>query len=571
MNLHVYNPIPHLGPSAVFFVSAVESLCYSMGHKCEDDAGKALFTAWVAICEHIGKIGADDTLMDVTSISFVEKQIDMKPRVAARARQRVPLRGGERTLSMVDGVSTKIVHSMLVRGATSILLRYLAPAVMNTFNLHPRMRTLQVKGERFLAEVRPPLTRNDVTSFALVRVRMVSSVASDADDMMSGWEQYADDECSIGFDRFKQLPFFLTVWVDARERSARLMLFSDHYMSDGYSGLVVLNGILEQVAIQAGGQPGVPQDEPEPEQPPLQLQELPLRPSLYKMWLSRVAWAKPIMKKRRQHQFRAPPVTSGTTALFSQGDPECMKKAVAKCKEENVTVSGALVGVTLLAFFHVMKERKSNPSHECFKLAADLGFNMRRRVPSPVEEDQVGMYTAVTCLDWLAEGVDMRATGFWDLARRAKQEFTEKPKHTLAMVLPTVVMDKKINSQMQQSFLKGVYLPHSLTLDVSIFNVGRYPYATEHQLSEEDDGILTVESLHVYHPLPHLASSATFFVNAVDAFNYSMAHKCENVVGEALFAAIVELCEGIGRIGTNEKLLDVLNRVGLRYTGHNYT
>ncbi|KAE8900590.1 hypothetical protein PF005_g1793 [Phytophthora fragariae] len=524
----------------------------------------------------------------------------MKPRVIAHTRDRVPLRGYERTLTMVDGVSTKVVHSMLVRGPTTVLLRFLATAVMNTFNMHPRMRALQLKHDNFMAEIHPPLTQHDVTSFALVRVRLVSSVASDVDDMMSGWQQYADDECSIGFDRFKQLPFFLTVWVDEREGSARLMLFSDHYMSDGYSGMVVLDCILEQVAMLATEESVASQDEPEPEQPPHQAQELPLRPPLYKMWLSKVAWAKPIVKsvvsvsgrqtfrdrvrnfkpllsaRAGQHHFRAPPVTSSSTALFAESDPECMKKVVAKCKEENVTVGGALVGIILLAFYHVMDERKSNPSQELFQLTATLGFNMRRRVPSPAEEEQVGMYTAVTGIDWLAnEGVNMQTTKFWDLARRAKQEITDKPKHTLAMVLPAVLMDKKINSQMKQSFLKGVSLPHSLTSDVNISNVGRYPYSREHRLSQDTDeinsGVLTVESLHVYHPLPHLASSATLFITAVESFNYSMAHKCENVVGEALFVAIVELCEGIDRIGEDETLLEVLNRVALRYTGHDYT
>ncbi|GMF23099.1 unnamed protein product [Phytophthora lilii] len=520
-----------------------------------------------------------------------------KTSTTARARQRGSLRGYERTLTMVDGISTKIVHSMLVSGPTTVLLRFLATAVMNTFNIHPRMRMLQVKGERHMAEVHPLLSRHDVTSFALVRVRMVSSVASDADDMMSGWHQYADDECSIGFDRFKQLPFFLTIWVDEREGTARLMLFSDSYMSDGFSGMVALNCILEQVALLSNEHSESPQNEPEPEQPPVQVQELPLRPPLYKMWLSKVPWIKPIAKsvvnvsgrqifrerarnykpllppRADQHHFRAPPMTSSSTALFAQGNPGYMEKVVAKCREERVTVSGALVGAILLAFYHVMKERKSNPSQECFKIAADMSFNMRKRVPSPAKEEQVGLYTALTGLDWLTtEGVNMQKTSFWDLARRAKQEMDEKPKHILGMALPTVLLDKKINSRMQQSFLKGVYLPHSLTSDVSISNIGRYPFARNHRLTEDEDGsgVLTVESLHVYHPLPHLASSATFFIASVDAFNYSMAHKCENVVGEALFTAIVELCESIDRIGTDEKLLDVLNRVGLRYTGHDY-
>ncbi|GMF29740.1 unnamed protein product [Phytophthora fragariaefolia] len=501
----------------------------------------------------------------------------MKPHVSTRAHQSVPLRGYERVLTMVDKVSTKIVHSMLVRGPTTILLQFLATPVMNTFNMHPRMRSLQDKGREFMAEIHPPLTRHDVTSFALVRVRMVSSVASNVDDMMSGWQQYADDECSIGFDQFKQLPFFLTVWVDEREDSARLMLFSDSYMSDGHSGMVVLNCILERVAILANEQLGASRDESKPKQPPRQVQELPLRPPLYKMWLSNVAWAKSILKcvvsvtgrkrfrdrvmiykpllsaRAGQRQFTAPPATNSSTALFALGDPECMMKVVAKCKEENVTVGGALVGIMILAFYHVMKERKSNPSRDCFKIAVDLGFNMCRRVPNPADEEQVGMYTALTSLDWLTcEGANLETTSFWDLARCAKQAIIEKPMHTLAMALPTVLMDKYVNSRMKQSFLKGVYLPNSLVSDINISNLGIYPYSREHQVSgytdEFGNGDLTVESLHVYHPLPHLASSATFFITAL----------------------LLNSAKASIALAQTKKLLDVLNRVALRYTGHDY-
>ncbi|KAE9328123.1 hypothetical protein PF001_g1571 [Phytophthora fragariae] len=64
-SLHVYNPIPYLGASSIFFVSSVESFCYSMGHKCEDEVAKLLFATWVAICESMGDIEADEKLENV--------------------------------------------------------------------------------------------------------------------------------------------------------------------------------------------------------------------------------------------------------------------------------------------------------------------------------------------------------------------------------------------------------------------------------------------------------------------------------------------------------------------------
>lgn len=64
-SLHVYNPIPYLGASAIFVVSSVKSFCYSMGHKCEDEVAKLRFVTWVAICESMGDIEADDKLENV--------------------------------------------------------------------------------------------------------------------------------------------------------------------------------------------------------------------------------------------------------------------------------------------------------------------------------------------------------------------------------------------------------------------------------------------------------------------------------------------------------------------------
>ncbi|RLN94316.1 hypothetical protein BBJ28_00022354, partial [Nothophytophthora sp. Chile5] len=455
-------------------------------------------------------------------------------------------------------------------------------------------------------------------------------------------QKYAEEECSIGFDRYSQLPFYLSVWVAKRKGTARLMLFSDHYMSDGFSGIVVLNCVLEQVSLLArqeeqGSQLTTEQsghDSPTPLS-----SEFPLRPSLYRMWLKKVTWAKPLLKgtnalfgrrmfrgsvqkftpllaaREDQRDFAVPPVVNGTSALFADGDAVCMREALAKCKKECVTFGGALVAVVLLAFYRARSGKEQRGRFNPFKLTADLGYDMRQRVQHPVEEDQVGMYAATADLEWLAtEGVDMLAMRFWDLAGRASREIEAKLKNTLAMAVPTMAADQKLNVHMEASFLKNVRVPHSLTADVDISNAGMYPYKKEHVLTAKPKGasgkdmlkykkyhqlaaksrengskpsgvaihekyqpltveegrrgdatkassLLSVESLHVYKAAPHLAASATIFVSSVHGFNYSMAHKCEAAVGEALFEAFVVLCESIGSIGSDETLVDVVERL----------
>uniref|UniRef100_M4BBD3 Condensation domain-containing protein n=1 Tax=Hyaloperonospora arabidopsidis (strain Emoy2) TaxID=559515 RepID=M4BBD3_HYAAE len=533
------------------------------------------------------------------------------------AGSRVSLRGIERMVSATDGVSTKLAHSMLVRGDTAKLLRFLPTAVLNTFNMHPRMRALQVRDQLFTAEIQAPVTSEDLAK--LLQVRMLSP-ADYGDGTPSSWQAFVEKECSIGFDRYSQLPFYLTVWMAKRKDYVRFMLFSDQYMSDGFSGLVVLNCILEQVSILARAKQQLPTIPT--------VTELPLHPSLYRMWLKKITWAKPLLKgtnalfgrrifrgnvhkftpllpaRKDQHDFAIPPLTNSTMALFADGEPTCMQTALVRCKKEGVTLKGVLIVVVLLALYRLRNGKEQRGRFNPFRVMLDVDCNMRPHVQCPAHDYQVGLFTATTELNWLtSEGVDMMASRFWDVAGRATREIDTNLKNTLVMALPTITADQKLNAQMDISFLRNVRVAHSITSDVGVAEVIRYPFERYHALtpwsdtqsqssfpsqeqsgqlissSEEDkgelmtrprslestastspDGLL-IDSLHVYKALPHLAPSATIFLSAVNAFGYSIAHKVEPGVGKKLFTSLVLICESLGTIGRDETLMDVLARL----------
>ncbi|RLN37896.1 hypothetical protein BBI17_009512 [Phytophthora kernoviae] len=526
-------------------------------------------------------------------IELLDAMLQCDPSKRLTIEQRIPLRGFERMVTSVDGVSMKIVHSMLVAGDIDTLLRFLPTTLMQTFNMHPRMRALQIKDKDFMAEIQAPLTLQTILNNDLLRIRKFSNTDTTSttnttntiNSFFNDWEKYAEDECNVGFDRYTQFPFFLTVWTDEKAEQARLMLFSDHYMSDGYSGMVVLNCILERTVILTNQEIDVKQTGE------ISLEAFPLRPSVYQMWLSKVAWAKPLMKgvislfgktiyrsemqkfspvlpaRVDQHDFTVPPVTNPTTASFAQGDPVCMRKALARCKEEGVTFAGALVSAIVLAFYHAAKDQPTFDPEKPFKFVADLDYNMRQRVPCPAKEDQVGMYVAFSGLEWLAnKGVDLYSTRFWDLARQAKQEIDKNLRHTLTMAAITLVVDQRVNAKMDPSFVKAVNIQHSQTSDANVSNVGRYPYIREHQLPPSENGqtrALTVTNLHVYNPIPHLGPSATLFLSSVETFNYSMGHKCEDDAAKSLFKAWVTICEAVGSVSTDEITIDVLHRLNL--------
>ncbi|KAL3669165.1 hypothetical protein V7S43_005549 [Phytophthora oleae] len=529
------------------------------------------------------------------------------------AGSRVSLRGIERMVTAVDGVSTKIAHVMVVRGDTTTLLQFLPMAVVNTFNLHPRMRALELKDQLFTAEIQSPVTMASLDN--LLNVRMLTP-ADYGDGSPTSWQTFVEKECAQGFDRYYQLPFYLCVWVAKRKDTARLMLFSDQYMSDGFSGAVVLNCILEQVSSLAR----------ENQRPIPVAKEFPLRPSLYRMWLGKMTWAKPLLKgtnaifgrrifrgnahkfsplvpaREDQKDLAVPPVANTTKALFADGELKCMRDALAKCKKEGVTLNGVVVVVALLAFYRVRSGKEQRGRFNPFRIVMDVDCNMRRQVQHPAEEDQVGMYTATTDLDWLnSEGVDMLTTSFWDLAGRASREIETNLKNTMAMALPTITADQKLNAQMDPSFLKRIRVAHSITADVGVAELVQYSFEKHHALtvscdtesrrgllayrktrqvmlpsdSESDlicswrlesmnstpHNVLSVESLHVFKALPHIAPSATFFLSSVNAFGYSMAHKVEDEVGNNVFTTLVLLCESLGSIGENENLTEVLARL----------
>ncbi|KAG6968815.1 hypothetical protein JG688_00005621 [Phytophthora aleatoria] len=490
-------------------------------------------------------------------------------------RRQVKLRGLERMLTMVDGVSMKIVHSMLLVGDVDTLLRFLPVALMKTFNMHPRMRALQVKKEDFMAEIQDTVSLDDISTKDLLRIRQFTRSES-TEDAFDNWQLYAEQECNIGFDRYTQFPFFLVVWVDDNGEQARLMLFSDHYMSDGRSGMSVLNCVLEQVAVLAE-QGDLVEDKP--------VQEFPLRPSFYEMWFSKHFLFKELLKgvmnlfgeaiyrsemkkfqpllpaRDDQHDFEVPPLTNPTSALFLEGDPDCMRKTCSQ--EEGVTFGGALVAAITLAFYYAAKKQPGFEPGKSFKVAADIDYNIRQRMPCPAEEDQVGAYIAFTDLGWLVnEGFNVETTRFWDLARRAKREIDGNLLNTRTMAAMTIILDQKLNSQMKPSLAKSVNIRHSQTSDANISNVGRYPYAKEHPLTSRDgdQSFLAVKNLHVYNPIPHLGPSAVFFVSSVESFCYSMGYKCADGAAKSLFTAWVDICENVGSIGSDDTLVNVLKR-----------
>jgi hypothetical protein len=536
------------------------------------------------------------------------------------AYRRFALRGYERVSTLANHGSFKVAHVMVVRSQIDELVKHLPHALVLTFNKHPRMRARQVEGEFALAEVQPPIALETLAKARLLGVRGTNV----EEERMGKWQKHVEEESNLPFDRFNQYPFFLRVWVDKANNNARMILFSDKFVSDGMSGTVVLNDLLAFASSLSLGSPASLEK---------QKLELPLRPSLYNMWLDNmfsgslikfwVNWFaksgfksemktfKPLLEPRKdQNAMAVPPKRNSTSVLFADGSEANLKKIQASCDREGVKIQSALAVALLLGYYSTQpkpepkarveakspqpedepeltpkdtteKKKKTStdvhkdttkdaaePKPAPFKLHMDTLIDMRRRVEYPVQEVQIGDYTTAYPLETFAhEGVQVDSVKFWDLARANKAQL-DKLLNSYSLPTPLVFADKNFTSTTPAKFFEEVPLPHSTTADVTLANLGSYIHQTSHDFRAIDPKTkkpttakLTVESLCYSSTAPHLTSAASLFVTSVKALSFGIAHKYEDKVGRHLFANVVKLIESIGDIGQDELLSDVVARV----------
>ncbi|OWZ12787.1 hypothetical protein PHMEG_00013991 [Phytophthora megakarya] len=444
---------------------------------------------------------------------------------------------------------------MVVKGPVTALMRHLPTALMYTFNLHPRMRALQVKGVFHEAEIQPPITVEDVAIRQLLRVRTTDEVEDD----LGAWKLHVQQECERFVNRYEQFASFLEVWSDESNNMARLFLFSDHYMCDGTSGMTILNDTLKHVALLASQTYIVPK-------------QFPVRASPYNLWLDDYTLSTPLTKMAVK--LLSPVIKNVLTAhtmpllparsdhfhvLFESGAPDTVKKVLQRCKQESVTYSGALTAAVILAYYHASQKHHSVALTDSFRVTLTMSTNLRSRFPTPVPEDVVGSYASLVPLDSVKSPGTVFATAkFWDVARSCKQDIKNGLKSPIA-AFTDIFMDQNFNSASVCTAFSKHVIKNSCSGDVNISNIGRYPYPTKHTLG--NDGELSVETLFLYESVPFFAMGTLMYVSTVKSFNYSMLHKFEDDDAKRLFKAYVAYGENIGGIDQSATMADVLRQV----------
>lgn len=501
-----------------------------------------------------------------------------------------PLHGYERFFAMDRNSGARLAHILTVRGDTPALLEHLPLAVMSTFNLHPKMRAVLLPGisPQKVMICPPLLDASELEAVYAVRdyarskrrssntedehAEIGHSCGSHSSDSVD-WMAFVESECEKTIDREKDFPYSFCVLTDSdTPQLARIVLFSDNYMSDSVSGILVLETVLKQL-MEAAKSNGSAPHKPH---------SLPLHGSLYESmhyvnpWLgvlnevvskfvlqplanfesSGFTPVLPVQRETQQDYNGTPPVPRNPSfALFSTGSPENMRRALERCQEHGVSLQGALVVATALAIGMIKYNGCLTACESDLRFKMEVDADMRSQTS---HEGAVGLYSARGSLVFTSsQGVAARSTSFWALARTADHEW-QCVLEGHEMKLQSLFVNETLNAEHGPSSLHAA---NSIVCDTALTCTDPTAWTIQELAVDAAGASVSVDSLHVYKSLPSLAAAASLFVTATSGFNYSLMHKLEPLAAKEFFHWFVQCVEHMGEVTPTEPLAQVASRL----------
>jgi hypothetical protein len=244
--------------------------------------------------------------------------------------------------------------------------------------------------------------------------------------------------------------------------------------------------------------------------------------------------------------------------IFKTGTEVNLQLALKRCKEENVTLHGALCTVAYLAkakTLSVDKESSLTPDSK-LKFSIDVDYDMRKRVLESSSDD-VGVNVSIATLKRLKEKGIRLDRRFWDVARLCKSDTDAALTsfdHGLIMGCTQMITDD-LNISIPESLFK---VKGSIVGDLNLSNIGRYPFETSFQ--GDDDSYLDIECVHVCNSQPFLSGSLTAYLLSVKYLSYSFEYKLVDSDAKSFCNYFCQFSESIGSIASSVTLYDVLVR-----------
>ncbi|KAI9092586.1 hypothetical protein DFS34DRAFT_281972 [Phlyctochytrium arcticum] len=441
---------------------------------------------------------------------------------------RYPLKALERLFSLNKSV-TIIAHAARLYGDIEALIAELPRAYRELAARHPKVRS-KVSTPGFEATVYEQFPEDQVQKQITVSVR------SSPDE----WQSLCRTRCNdVPTDSTQRFPVAVHVLRSGSKgsgnpssgESAHLIVFSDHWAADGFSGYRMLHDLLQAATRNPSSTAA--------------LEPLPLLPSSVDLAGTKPMSDIPGFLVPKEKNFRSvfpirtdlpdiklPLVSARSEFSFASGTPENLAANLTKCRQESVTLFGALSAALVAAFSRVPGARKESK----VAFAYDFDFNLRPRLTPSLGQDHVG---------------------FWDHARKSK-EWTNQ----------VIQSDKPLgfaefihhNTRTEEQVVKiGETLVKGVLGDLNFSNLARYPFPTTH--SFPNSSTLEIESVHLVNNSPGPSNAVILFITSVKHLDYSMSYKFTHEAGQAWFANVVKVNEAIHTVGKEETIEQVANRL----------
>ncbi|KAJ3299397.1 hypothetical protein HK104_009098 [Borealophlyctis nickersoniae] len=468
--------------------------------------------------------------------------------------QTIPLKGMERLFS-IPKLGAKIAHIARVHGDMDTLIAEAPKALRLVVARHPKMRA------KVAVHSRTAVIASSVPDDQVDALLTVTTAESP-----SQWQSLVESNCNdIPDDRTRGFPFSLHILRASPSEpsdTARIILFSDHWAADGFSGYRVIHDFLTFATLEN----------------PVQAESLQVLPSVVDLIYGKSVGDRTnpllyLFSFIAAYQFRNfqsvlalspslpnvsnPVQPTKSRALFASGKPDNLVAALKRCKEESVTLHGALLASLVAVFARYPRALRKNAKEVAFHF--DFDYNMRSRLASPLPKDHVGLYIGIASIDDYASGTRL-SEPFWAHARRGKKMTETAMKSTVAALfhrfIHTYMGDAKSLARTCSPLKKSV------NSDINFSNIGRYPFPTTHTFPTPlGGGKVDIQGVHLYNSVSGVGNAMVLFVSSVDALDYSLSHRVEETVGETFLGDVVKIFEAIGTVGKDETIEDVVNRV----------
>jgi hypothetical protein len=475
----------------------------------------------------------------------------------------IDIKGMERFMTLSDRLGVKCAGFSFLSGDMKLLELSLPLSVMKVVNTHPRLRAIQVKGVFAKAQVQPPVLEVEEISKYLEIIHVEQKEIQKEDRF---WLEYVQKECEKPIDRFNGFPFAVHVFLSSK--TAILIVFSDHYVCDGTSLFILMNDLLENITSSSS------KLDVSPPCPASLFDQwiVPLLPSLTsdesKENIENLAYKSFLTLRQDLQPFtHANPPNNTTEFQYGIGTKENLERLISRCKEEKVTVTGAIMAGVLLGYAKtkyqtleklIMEEKKT------LKLFLEVDVNMRGRISDPFPKKTIGDYATVVYPESFSKkGINIE-DNFWVVARKVKEEIDALANGT-ENALNVIHMHEDLNSSCTDP---TVNVPSGIFCDVAVSSMGKYPFNTRHEMEASSNdstkfstNFLQVHETCIFNAIPFYSAACMIGVCSVEYMSYTVMHKYESVKGKELLKWIVKSIENVGNITPTMSMIDAFQQL----------